>query len=174
MNFKWLTSSVFIGLASLFIRIDLSVAQENSTTQFFCGAWRDTPMTIARTPRGDVPVIYWVTDWVENPNSGLTPQRRCEIVSDNFQRAYDGGELKYLTVGRKNNENIVCVAEYDGGPCSSQLFTLKPGSNPQASLLQLMNINRAASSGPLEQNTGEQRLYVDFEDFIEKAALSEN
>lgn len=174
MKPKWLTLAWFGSCASLLALVNSVNARETQETKFVCGAWRDTPMTVAQTPRGDVPVIYWVSDWVNDSDSDLSPQNRCEIVSENFQQAYDRGELRYLTVGKKNNADIVCVAEYDGGPCQSQLFTLKPGSDPEDSLLQLMNINRSASPSPLEQSTGKQRLYIDLENFINKAAKIEN
>ena len=143
MKPKYLASALSLSFASILATIASVNSQETQKTKFLCGSWRDIPLTVAQTPSGNAPIIYWKTDWVSDANSNLTPQRRCEIVSDNFQQAYDRGQLKYLTVGKKNGENIVCVAEYDKGPCASQLFTLKPGGDPEASLLKLMNINKS-------------------------------
>ena len=168
-----LASILSFSFASLLVGTNPVKAQG---IQFLCGSWRDIPMTVAQTPRGNIPVVYWVSDWVNDPSSNLTPQKRCEIVSDNFQQAFDRGELQYITTGNKNGQNIVCVAQYDDGPCQSQLFTLKPGSDPTASLLQLMNIGENyahGGDGPLYQSSGgEQRLYINFEYFLDQAAES--
>ncbi|MGF1539953.1 MAG: COP23 domain-containing protein [Pleurocapsa sp.] len=176
MNLKWFASTLSVSLASLLSAINSVNPQEIQQTKFLCGSWRDIPMTVAQTPHGNIPIIYWVSDWVNHPNSNLTPQSRCKIVSDNFQQAYNRGELQYITTGVKNEQNIVCVAQYENGPCVSQLFTLKPGSDPAESVRQLMNIgdNYASSSeGPLYQSgNGSKRLYINFEDFLNQAAQS--
>ncbi len=171
MKFRYLASILpFAGAISI---AEINPAKAQST-QFTCGAWRDIPMTVAQTPNGNVPVVYWVSDWVNDPSSDLTPQSRCQTVSDNFQQAYDRGELEYITTGIKNGQNIVCVAQQQNGPCVSQLFTLKPDSDPNESLKQLMNIGDSYASGgegPLYQSTG-NRMYINFEDFLGKAAES--
>lgn len=171
MKFRYLATILSFTWAGWIAGINHAKAQN---TQFVCGAWRDIPMTVAQTPNRNVPVIYWVSDWVNDPSSDLTPQSRCEIVSDNFQQAYDRGELQYITTGIKNGQNIVCVAQQQNGSCVSQLFTLKPGSDPNKSLRQLMNIGEsyaAGNEGPLYQSSG-KRIYIDFEDFLNKAAES--
>lgn len=176
MNFQWLAAKISVSFVGLVAVLNPVSAQETQQPKFLCGSWRDIPMTVAQTPRGNIPIIYWVSDWVNDPSSDLTPQSRCEIVSDNFQQAYDRGELQYITTGVKNGQNIVCVAQEDNGPCVSQLFTLKPGSDPDESVKQLMNIgdNYAnLNDGPLYQSgTGGKRLYINFEDFLSQAAES--
>lgn len=172
MKPKYLASALSLSFASILATIASVNGQETQKTKFLCGSWRDIPMTVAQTPRGNIPIVYWVSDWVNDPSSDLTPQRRCEIVSQNFQEAYDRGELQYITTGVKNGQNIVCVAEEKDGPCVSQLFTLKPGSDPNASVKQLMNIGdnyASTNDGPLYQNSGGQRLYINFADFLNDA-----
>ena len=172
MKPKYLASVLSLSFASILSAFGSVNAQETQKTQFLCGSWRDIPMTVAQTPRGNIPIVYWVSDWINDPNSDLTPQRRCEIVSKNFQKAYDRGELQYITTGFKNGQDIVCVAEEQNGPCVSQLFTLKPGSDPEASIKQLMNIGdsyASTSGGPLYQSSGQKRLYINFADFLTEA-----
>ncbi|MCC0178778.1 COP23 domain-containing protein [Waterburya agarophytonicola K14] len=176
MKSQWLASLISASLVSLLSGVNLAESQETQETKFICGAWRETPMTVAQTPRGNIPIVYWVSDWVNDSSSDLTPQRRCETVSENFQQAYDRGELQYITTGVKNGQNIVCVAQEENGPCVSQLFTLKPGSDPTESVKQLMNIgdNYASDSGgPLYQSSGAKRLYINFEDFLNQAKQPE-
>ena len=179
MKIKYLAAILPFSLTGLFTGIDSVNAQ---TTKFVCGSWRDIPTTVAQTSQGNVPIIFWVSDWVNDPSSNLTPQNRCETVSQNFQQAYDRGELKYITTGKKNDQDIVCVAKSDGGVCESQLFTLKPGSNPTESLKQLMNISNNYASGdgkpPLVQSTGDDSsprpIYIEFDDFLQQAANAAN
>ena len=171
MKLKWRSLAISLGFVGVLRSITPVEARE---TRFICGSWRNIPMTVAQTHRGNIPVIYWVSDWVNDPNSELTPKSRCKIVSNNFQQAFDRGDLQYITTGYKNGQNIVCVAQYNGGPCHAQLFTLKPDSDPSASLRQLMNIGEnyaSGAGGPLEQASG-QRIYVNFDAFLEQAANS--
>ena len=114
MKIKYLAAILPLSFVSLAIVESKPVTAQE--IQFACGSWRDIPATVAQTPQGNIPIIYWVSDWVNDPSSNLTPQNRCEVVSQNFQEAADRGELKYITTGKKNGQDIVCVAEIDKGP----------------------------------------------------------
>ena len=140
MKLKWLAIAFSLGLTSALTTSTIVHAEESKETEFFCGSWRDIPSTIAQTPRGSFVLVQWATDWVASSavDESLSPQSRCETVSENFQQAYDEGTLEYITVGFENDQDIICVAKTDGGACESQLFTLKPGSDPNESLGRLM------------------------------------
>ena len=177
MKFKWLAIALSLGfVVALKVTTPIN-AQESEETEFVCGSWRDIPSTIARTPRGDFVLIQWATDWVENSSqdSNLDPQSRCETVSQNFQKAYDEETLQYITTGFENNQNIICVAKSEQGVCESQLFTLKPGSDPDESLAQLMRLSNNEAAGgddPLMQSSG-SRVYYKFTDLLNKSPLVE-
>lgn len=175
MKLPYLASIAAFSFANLWTQTSSVNAGE---IDFACGSWRDKPVTVAQTPNRNVILIEWATDWVQNSSDdpSLSPQSRCETVSDNFQQAYDSGQLEYITTGFKDGQSIICVAEYYEGPCESQLFTLKPGSDPKQSLNQLMKISNndaSRSDGPLVQSSGE-RIYVDFNDFLNNAPELEN
>ena len=76
MKPKYLASALSLSFASILATIASVNAQETQKTKFLCGSWRDIPMTVAQTPRGNIPIVYWVSDWVNDPSSDLTPQRR--------------------------------------------------------------------------------------------------
>lgn len=137
--------------------------------QFVCASNNGNPATVARHPKhGDVPIINWVSDHFND--SGYTPQQRCEQVSKRFQKHHSKGLLNYLTTGKMNNQNIVCVAESDTSGCVGLLFTLKPGSNPSSTLQRLMNV-RAQAGGPLNE-TGD-RVYIDMDKYMEDKASAQ-
>ncbi len=134
--------------------------------RFSCGQSGGRPATMARTSRGLVPVIKWTSSHFSS--SGYSPQRRCQIVSDKFQQYFETGELNYLTTGRVNRQNVVCVAKARLGACNGVLFTLKPGSHPGRTLQRLMDV-RLRASGPLSETYG--RVYINMDDFLSKAPV---
>ena len=96
----------------------LSRPSEAENRRFFCDtdnhhSLGNVPSTIARTTRGDIPIINWVSE----RTNGWTPERRCELVSQRFQRYYDNGTLKYIRTGNINNHPVICVASSKGGDC---------------------------------------------------------
>lgn len=134
-------------------------------TKFSCGTSRGVPATMARTSRGDVAVIQWISTL----GDGIyTPKVRCDIVSKRFQEFYDQGTLNFLTTGIKNRLPVICVAHQKGGACKDMLFTLKPGANPGRTLQRLMNV-KSRASGPLNESAA--RVYIDMDNFLQTAPV---
>jgi hypothetical protein len=139
------------------------------TTQFICGRSRGSPATIAQTPRGSVPVILWQSQHFSG--AGYTPQTRCQMVTARFQKHYQDGTLRYITTGMVNRQPVVCVALSEKGSCLSILFTLKPGTDPNQVLLQVLNV-RDKGSTPLNESTSPiestsaMRVSIDMEEFL--------
>ncbi|MBC6477784.1 MAG: hypothetical protein GDA56_08335 [Hormoscilla sp. GM7CHS1pb] len=85
------------------MRRQLSTGPSDALAQrFFCGRdinsrYGEVPASMARTARGDVPIIHWVSTW--SSGSGWTPQRRCDPVSQKFQRYHENGTLEYMRTG---------------------------------------------------------------------------
>lgn len=138
---------------------------ENSI--YYCGTNRDVPATLARTTRGNIPLIRWVSRDLPPP---LTPQQRCEQVSRRFQVYYDNGTLKYITSGEMEGQPAICVADRLGGDCTGLLFTLKPGSNPKRTLLRLLD-RRGLAGGNTLNESGSGRIYVDVNDYLNRVPL---
>jgi hypothetical protein len=136
--------------------------------QFFCGKDGDgTPITAFSHPsRGDVIIIRWESNYFKE--KGFDPQSRCQEVSPKFQQYRDQSKLQYITTGRKNGSNIICVAEGDRLPClndkdQGQLWTLKPESNPNEVLAALKD-RRAGGDKVLVES---QQIWVKVNDLVE-------
>ncbi|MGK7874268.1 MAG: COP23 domain-containing protein [Xenococcaceae cyanobacterium] len=167
MKPQLLTSVLTFSALTLATTFTASSPARAQTTNFVCGVSQGVPATIAKTLQGDVPVIRWVSNYFKG--SGYDPQTRCEMVSDRFQNYYNTGTLKFLTTGRMNRQNVVCVAEYNGGPCAGLLFTLKPGSSPGQTLQRLMAV-RTRALGPLNETNA--RIYIDINQYLTEATGS--
>ncbi|AFZ47330.1 hypothetical protein Cyast_1365 [Cyanobacterium stanieri PCC 7202] len=127
---------------------------QNSRNQYECVMDGDTPVTRVRTPRGVIQLIQWKSDYFSS--SDWTPQRRCEAVTNRFQVHSDEGSLTYITYGRVNNQNVLCVADRVNLPSQpyvckdetiskgdrtydSVLLTLEQNDNPRQVLQELFS-----------------------------------
>ncbi len=156
-------------LATMAIPWRNNIAQADTVPRkFYCGQSKNAPTTMAKTSRGPVPVIRWVSTLGEN----YTPQSRCQIVSDKFQTFYNDGTLNYLTTGVMNQQNVICAAKVQGGPCTGVLFTLKPNSNPDQTLKRLLSIRDRTTNMVLNETA--EKVYINLQDFLETAPIEPN
>lgn len=146
---------------------------------FSCGRDVDgVPATIARTTRGNIPMIRWKTEYFSR--SGWTPSMRCEEVSSRFENYNQQGKLKYITTGEENGYPILCVAEQKDGPCINKdsgelLLTLRKKENANETLVKLLRV-RDSGSNPLLHAIGaayssdsQGRGYIEVEPFLSLA-----
>ncbi|MFB2972524.1 CHAT domain-containing protein [Aerosakkonema sp. BLCC-F183] len=141
---------------------------------FFCGTRKDTPATVARTSRGDVPIIRWVSTYFSG--TGYTPASRCVEVSKRFQTYYDNGTLNYITTGTVNRQPVVCVAQSPGSGCSQVLFTLEERDDPNQVLQELFDIRVRAANGPItrgESQASQEPIYIDMNEYLSKTPVEE-
>ena len=171
-----LTTSVLV--------MTVSACNSNSTSEkvtFSCSTNNGVPTTVAKTSRGSIPLIRWVSDF--GSEVGYTSQKRCQEVSNRFQQYYNQGVLNFVTTGRQNNQNIICVSSENGGACQGLLFTLKPNDNPSQIIEQMFEVAGYAS-GPIEQNSGDSGdnsnqnrysgIYIDINKLLEYSATEKN
>ncbi|MEC4985123.1 MAG: COP23 domain-containing protein [Oscillatoria sp. PMC 1068.18] len=144
-----LANVVFISTTLITSTLFSQPSQAQSIT-FYCGTSNGKPTTMASTPRGNIPVVHWVSPHFTG--AGYNPQTRCEEVSSRFQTYYNNGTLSYLTTGIMNGQPVVCVTSTNGGGCSGLLFTLKRGQNASRTLQQLFEV-RTGAGGPLYEST---------------------
>jgi Circadian oscillating protein COP23 len=123
-----------------------------ATTNFVCGKADGVPATVARTKKGDIPIVIWRSE--DLSEAGFTPQVRCRQVSARFQSMYRSGQLKYVTAGVLNNLPVICATTKANTDCSSQnlLYTLKPNADPQQVIKRLTAIRNRSSSRGLEES----------------------
>jgi Circadian oscillating protein COP23 len=165
MKVHSLTAVSLMAIASATTFLNNAQAETTPTT-FACGTSNGVPATVAKTQRGDVPVIRWSSDYFSD--SGWTPERRCQEVSTRFQTYQADGSLKYLTTGVINRMSVVCTTDREGGSCQNLLFTLKAGANAGQTLRDLLNV-RTHATGPLNQS--ESRVYIDMDNYLQTAPL---
>jgi Circadian oscillating protein COP23 len=150
-------------------------AEPQSNNRFFCGKIRnpstgdEVPTTIARTQRGNVLMIHWKSTIFVNGLNDFTPESRCLEVSRRFQTFYSQGDLNYLTTGKINDQNVICVTQEYGGACKGLLLTLEPKDDPQAVLRDLMDV-RVNARGPITRGAA-STTYIDVEDFLDTAPV---
>jgi len=131
---------------------------------FYCRLIRDIPVTIAKTERGDIPIIYWMSDRLSTDS---TPQEWCTLVSRRFQAAQDNQQLNYLSTGIVNGEQVICTSDRVGGNCVDILLPLIPGSNPREIIEQLLDLRGLANGRAIEQGNN-QELYINFSEYISR------
>ncbi|MGB7440612.1 MAG: COP23 domain-containing protein [Coleofasciculaceae cyanobacterium] len=137
-----------------------SVSYAEETT-FFCGTTEGVPATIARTSQGEVAMVLWSAEQLNQPDSN--PEQLCQEASQRFQTYYNQGKLNYITTGRVNRQNVACVAQQEGGACNGFLFALNPEIKPKVALQRMFRI-RVPSAGPISE-TGTP-LYINLERYF--------
>ncbi|MGK7899860.1 MAG: COP23 domain-containing protein [Hormoscilla sp.] len=185
MTSKRLFVRVLMGLAlALGATATISTGPSDAQTRgFFCGRdinsrYGEVPTSMARTARGNVPMIHWVSNWIKNPR--WTPQDRCEEASQRFQRYYENGMLNYMRTGNVNGYPVICVASREGGSCREQdvLVTLEPESDPKDVLQQMTDLRYRSREEPLMLSDDllfyeDGEAYVDIDVFLNKATVQE-
>jgi hypothetical protein len=149
----------------------LNLPSYAQTATFFCGTSKGIPVTYARTPRGNVPMIRWL----DNSSFGgnWNRQRRCEDVSQRFQRNYDNGTLQTIATGTLNGYPVICAASSQDEPCTENtlLFTLKSGANASRVVQRLLDKRGLAAGTLVNQSAceGDCPTYINFETYLSNA-----
>ncbi|MDH6099194.1 COP23 domain-containing protein [Anabaenopsis sp. FSS-46] len=142
---------------------------------------RKVPATVAFIPgsRRYQPIIAWESD--SFPNTVWTPQKRCEEISQRFQDFYNQDRLRYMTVGQIKGLGVICAAQ-SPETCNSrnQLFTVKPGSDPQTVLEQLIELASGRTTEGVSQTTNSRmwetvnnQKYLNFGVYLESAPVED-
>jgi hypothetical protein len=147
-----------------------AASETKSNNTYYCAQLNGTYSTFVNTPRGRVTLINWENEFSDD----WTPQKRCSEVSQRFQKFLDAGNLKYIRTGSVKNQPVICVANNRGGTCpdNNVLITFKPGTDPEAVLVQLVDFRRSVSGQTIvlsENDSGfysEGDFYVDMEKFL--------
>lgn len=160
MKFKLRTKilAISLGVSLITIMTNLPSLAQRGMATFFCGNYKGNPATIANhSRRGNVPLLVWKsTDF----GSQYSPQTRCQIISERFQRTSENGTLNYIVEGRTpNGYSALCASSkavwiLDPCPESQILLTLRRGvDNPKYMIKKIGEMNRDVSTlSPLEQS----------------------
>jgi hypothetical protein len=114
-----------------------------------------TPTTFVWVPelKGNIALITWQSEFFA-PREELP--ERCQTVTNKFQKAYQQGQLEYLTTGKVNKYNVVCGVKKRGDDCNgdNQLFTLNPAKDPAETLQRLINIMKGKDPNDILEGGG--------------------
>ena len=163
------TLNFIIGLFPCTSFFFLSSGSQAHPSDFFCELRQGIPVTIYRSESGNKPIIRWVSTNLPN---NLTPQKRCEMVSEKFQAALDH-QLLYFATGSRNGQPVMCASDRVGGGCLDVLFTFNPGSDPKKILTQLLDLRGLANGNAIEQGDDKQ-VYINFMDYVRRIPPESN
>jgi Circadian oscillating protein COP23 len=130
-------SIITIAIASSLTAISsFTSVQAQTPSGFKCDTSSSIPTTVYHNAQGDKePWIKWVSEHFSNKS--WTPLSRCQTVSERLERYRRDGKLRYVTLGVQNNQQVICVASRDNGPCEGVIYTLRPGQDGIAALNNL-------------------------------------
>lgn len=135
-KFRFTTLAIASTVVSVLSISFLNSAQAQTEKGFKCDVSDAIPTTIYYNSQGaKEPWIKWVSEHFSGAN--WSPLSRCQAVSDRLEEYRLDGKLKYVTLGMQNQQQIICVASYDNGPCEGLVYTLKPGQDGIAALNNL-------------------------------------
>ncbi|MFM7407173.1 MAG: COP23 domain-containing protein [Cuspidothrix sp.] len=158
-------SQILLGLSIAPI-MALSLHQPSYAGQKYrCDTSGKHPITRVRTGRGEEPMLLWISN-----SFILSPEERCQIVSNRLQRYYDNQMMPYLT-SRKNINGypVLCIVDRVRGNCLKEdvVVTLKPGTDPGRVLRQIKYFRRgAAGARPVPLSGSKTVIYEDGEFYL--------
>lgn len=176
----WLITTAAIGiLASLSPAIaetEYYIADEQvkSSTQYRCMDREGFPATVAYTSRGAIELIRWQNDYFSA--SSYTPIRRCQEVSTRFQQHSDANNLRFISTGKINNYNAICISEKTGD-CKPDglLITLQADDDPDDVLRNLFSLSARRANGGITRANGRKiKETIDLEQFLSDSPTLEN
>ncbi len=129
-------SLTVLAIASSWTAFNFNSAQAQTPRGFKCDNSPTIPTTMYHNSQGSKePWIKWISEHFSNSN--WTPLSRCQTVSERLEEYRLNGKLKYVTLGMQNNQQVICVANRDNGPCEGVVYTLRPGQDGIAALNNL-------------------------------------
>lgn len=136
-NFSSKFSLTVLAITTMVTAFGLTNSVEaQSARGFKCDTDSAIPTTMYQDSQGSKePWIKWISEHFSDSN--WTPMARCQTVSQRLEEYRVDGKLKYVTLGMENNQQIICVASYDNGPCEGIVYTLRPGQDGIAALNNL-------------------------------------
>lgn len=147
-------------------------------SRFWCSTSTGLPVTVYQNPQGAIePWIEWTSDYFSG--SGYDPTTRCQLVSQRLESYRRNQQLKYITVGVMNNQNVICTAYQINGVCQNLIYTLKPGQDPIGSLYNLLAWRQGQVGMPSTDESSQipyidvsQKLGQDTDDTVQRPLFS--
>jgi Circadian oscillating protein COP23 len=120
---------------------------------FYCDRSTGVPVTVYQNSQGITePWIKWTSNHFRY--SGYDPVTRCQEVSGRLETYRRNKQLKLITVGRMNGQNVVCTASQVNGRCEGLIFTLKRGQDAVKTLTNLLAWREGQAATPSLSESG--------------------
>lgn len=127
---------------------------------FWCETSSEKPVTMYQNGLGQTePWIEWVSDYFSS--SGWDPVTRCQEVSARLETYRRNRQLKFITIGTMNNQNVICTASQVGGACQGLIYTLKPKQDPETTLYNFLAWREGQTGKPSLSESPLDHLYID-------------
>ena len=155
---KIIIGAIALAMTTISIDVEPSVAQQKN--KFFCATTTEGEYVTAAEDHGNnIPIIVWESNWPSE--SGWTPERRCQAVSERFQYHYTQNTLRYMRTGQIGNYPVICIAADKGGNChqDSVILTLQPGDNAEETLKELAEIRTRTQTAPVSLSSANAYSY---------------
>ncbi len=121
-------------------------SQAQGRRGFYCDSSRNKPVTVYQNDRGVTePWIRWTSNYFKN--AGYDPLTRCQEVSGRLETYSRNKQLRFVTTGTMNGQNVICTASKFDGQCDGLVLTLKPNENPVRTLTNLFAWRAPSASG---------------------------
>jgi hypothetical protein len=169
---KALILSTIVTTGLMVIAIQQPTPATTRQVRFYCGQSFDvnrqkilpTTFVASSAKPESVALIRWTTGF-----EGYTPQTRCSMVSDKFQKAWESGNLKFMKAGVSNRtgQGIICGIADRNRACneSRMLFTLKNHQDARDVIAGINSIKGGNVRGPISQSSADEP--VDLESFLD-------
>ncbi|MGK7947133.1 MAG: COP23 domain-containing protein [Microcystaceae cyanobacterium] len=170
--------SIHILLLSLWLSLFglTTKGQAQNRNQYTCVSKQGIPRTVVDTKRGKIELIIWESQVF---GSQWSPESRCQEVTQRFQDFSDAGNLRYVTTGKMNGYNVICVGDQrtNGYTCDRDglLITLQPSDHPPSVMKDLFDVNNRVSKGPLRRlGPRPRRFVINLDEFLDDVPVVEN
>ncbi|MHC5744876.1 MAG: COP23 domain-containing protein [Nostoc sp.] len=112
-------------------------SQAESTRGFYCDTSGNKPVTVYKNPKGITePWVRWTSNYFKD--AGYNKLTRCQEVSQRLETYRRNRDLRFITVGKMNGQNVICTANQVSGRCENLILTLKPNEDGVQALNNLL------------------------------------
>ncbi|MHC5765747.1 MAG: COP23 domain-containing protein [Nostoc sp.] len=112
-------------------------SQAESRRGFYCDTSGNKPVTVYKNPKSVTePWVRWTSNYFKD--AGYNKLTRCQEVSQRLETYRRNRNLRFITVGKMNGQNVICTANQVSGRCENLILTLKPNEDGVQALNNLL------------------------------------
>lgn len=168
---KFVCGSAIAALSTVFISGAAKAQLPAGQSGFFCNTNSGVPTTVYQNRQGQWEA--WI-NWRSNhfSGSGYDPLTRCREVSSRLETYRRNRQLKYVTVGKMNGQDVICTASQVNGRCAGLIYTLRPNQDAVETLYQFFALREGQAGTPALQESTANRPYIDVGARLDEAEVA--